>query len=187
MKRFAVAALLFAVPAQAADTLTAAMKDFYDVYQSQPDHGGGIPDATGRLHYAAVLSPRLNKLMADAAAAQARMGARAKGAGPKSAVMPVLEGDIFTSYFDGATSWQFGPCEGALSKGDVQCSVFMTHVSRAQPDHSPSKPVTWTDRVEMVTTPGGWKVDEVVYDRAFPSGNTGQLSDILAMVAATNP
>jgi hypothetical protein len=104
MKYLAAATLLFAIPAQAADSIPAATKDFYDVYQSQPDHGGGIPDATGRLRYAAVLSPRLNKLMADAAAAQARMGARVKGSGPKSAVMPVLEGDIFTSYFDGATS-----------------------------------------------------------------------------------
>jgi hypothetical protein len=182
MKRLILLLGLLAGPAQAQDAAAvAAMKGFYDVYQSQPDHGGGIPDATARLHYAAVLSPRLNKLLADAAAAQARMGARVKGAGSKSAVMPVLEGDIFTSSYDGATSWQFGPCDGSK---DIQCSVFMTHVSRAQPGHPPPKPVTWTDRVALVATPAGWKVDEIVYDRAFASGNTGRLSDMLAMVAS---
>ena len=93
----------------AADPAT-AVNAFYAVYQAQ--HPNGIPDATGRLRWSAVLTPRLNKLLVDAAGAQGRMGARIKSAGPKAAVMPGLEGDIFTSFFDGASAWKPSVCLG---------------------------------------------------------------------------
>ena len=75
------------------------MKAFYAVYAAQHVHGGGIPDATARVRYAArAVSPRLNKQLVDAAAAQARLTAKVKNAVP-----PMLEGDIFSSLFEGAT------------------------------------------------------------------------------------
>jgi hypothetical protein len=186
VKRALLVLLLLGAPSLAwgAAEPAAAVKDFYAVYQAQQGHGGGIPDATGRLRYAAVLSPRLNKLLADAAAAQARTAARIKAGGPKSAVMPVLEGDIFTSLYDGASIWQVGPCVGDPAKSQ-DCSVSLTHVPGA--GRAAEKPVHWTDHVMLVATPGGWKVDDVRYDENFAAGNTGQLTEMLGMLIASNP
>ena len=169
---------LLALPAfaQAGDAAS-AVTAFYGIYQTQPH--GGIPDATGRLRYGGALSPRLNKLLADAAASQARMAARVKSGGPKAAVMPVLEGDVFTALFEGATSWKLGQCSGDART--QRCSVALSHAG------AKDKPTNWSDTLVLVPGPGGWKLDDVVYDPNFAFGNTGRLSDVLQMVIAQNP
>jgi hypothetical protein len=180
------AALLLAGPAAAvtADDPAAAANAFYAVYGSQhaPNgnaDGGGIPDATGRLRYSAVLSPRLNKQLAQAAAVQARLTAKVKNAVP-----PVLEGDIFSSLFEGATAWTVGACR--QDGKTARCAVALTHVDSGRPGAKPQKPASWNDTLVLVDTSAGWKVDDVIYDAGFAFGNTGQLSDMLAMVVAQN-
>jgi hypothetical protein len=180
VKRLSALLLLLASPAVAQGSAATAVGAFYGVYQ-QAAHGG-VPDATGRLRYGAVLTPGLGKLLADAASAQARIGAKVKAGGPKSAVPPLqLEGDIFTSFFDGATRWKPGPC---LGDAKVQrCSVSLSHAAAKPGD----KPVNWIDTLVVVNLPAGWKVDDVVYDANFAFGNTGKLSEMLEMVKSQNP
>jgi hypothetical protein len=181
MKRALVLALLLlSPPALAADDPAIAVGSFYDVYAVQHKNGTGIPDATGRLRYGAVLSPNLNTLLNQAAAAQARLGAKVKGAVP-----PVLEGDIFTSLFEGATGWQVGECKG--DDKAARCPVALTHVDPPIKAKAAAKPANWHDVVVVVHTPAGWKVDDVIYDAGFAFGNTGRLSDMLKMVVASNP
>jgi hypothetical protein len=151
---------------------------FYDVYNTQRAQGGGIPDATVRLRFQPVLSPRLNKQLADAAAAQAKLTAKVHNAVP-----PVLEGDIFSSLFEGASAWKVGACQ--TSAKTASCSVALSYVPPAAA--SKSKPANWNDTVLLVNTPQGWKVDDVVYDAGFAFGNTGRLSEMLGMVIASNP
>jgi len=177
MRRLILAFLLLAAPALAAGDPTAAVSAFYDVYNGQRAEGGGIPDATGRLRYQPVLSPRLNKQLTDAAQAQARLTAKVKNAVP-----PVLEGDIFSSLFEGASAWKVGACQGDTKT--ARCTVSLSY---APPAGSRAKPANWADTFLLVNTPQGWKVDDVVYDAAFAFGNTGQLSGMLAMVIASNP
>ena len=119
----ALALLLLTSPAlaQGAGDPAAAANAFYTVYQGQVRQGGGIPDATGRLRYSAVLTPRLNQQIADAARAQARLTAKVKNAVP-----PMLEGDIFSSLFEGATAWKVGAC--SVSGATARCPVALTHV-----------------------------------------------------------
>src|SRR5947208_9242041 len=99
------ALMTLALPARADDPVS-AVNAFYAVYKAQ--HAGGIPDATVRLRYSSVLSPRLNKQLAAADAAQGRLTAKVKNAVP-----PMLEGDIFSSLFEGATGWKAGACQVA--------------------------------------------------------------------------
>jgi hypothetical protein len=185
MKHLLLAALLLAsgfsavrADVPAANDPASAANAFYAVYGVQHAQGEGIPDATGRLRYSAVLSPRLNKQLMTAAAAQARLSAKVKNAVP-----PMLEGDIFSSLFEGATAWKVGACQGDAKA--ARCPVALTHV--AAPDQKPEKPVNWNDTLLLVNTPQGWKVDDVIYDAGFVFGNTGRLSGMLAMVVATNP
>jgi hypothetical protein len=180
MKAVLLAVLLLATPAFGAADPAAAVNDFYAVYNGQRATGGGIPDATVRLRYSPVLSPRLNKQLLDAATAQARLTAKVKNAVP-----PMLEGDIFSSLFEGATGWKVGACQGDAKT--ARCPVALTHVVAQAAGQKPEKPANWNDTVLLVNTPQGWKVDDVVYDAGFAFGNTGQLSGMLAMVIASNP
>ncbi len=181
MKRILFVLLLMTLPAHAADDPATAANEFYAVYKSQP--AGGIPDATGRLRYSPVLSPRLNKQLAAAAAAQARLTAKVRNAVP-----PMLEGDIFSSLFEGATAWKVGACQIDSNKGDAKtarCPVALTYAPPPAP--KAPKPANWNDTLLLANTPQGWKVDDVIYDAGFAFGNTGRLSSMLQMVVAANP
>ena len=178
MRRLVLALLLAASPALAAGEPDQAVSAFYDVYNGQRAQSGGIPDATVRLRFQPVLSPRLNKQLSDAASAQARLTAKVKNAVP-----PMLEGDIFSSLFEGATGWKVGACQ--TSAKTARCPVALSYAP--PPAATRAKPANWMDTVVLVNTPQGWKVDDVVYDAGFAFGNTGRLSDMLAMVIASNP
>jgi hypothetical protein len=185
MKRLVILLALLAAPAHAADVNSqegpaGAANAFYAVYAAQHAQGGGIPDATGRLRYSTVLTPRLNKQITDAAAAQARLSARVK-----NAVAPMLEGDSFTSLFEGATAWKVGAC--TVSGQAARCPVALTHDVAPAPGRKPEKPAHWNDVLVLANTPAGWKVDDVAYDAGFAFGNTGRLSSMLAMVTTALP
>jgi hypothetical protein len=182
MKWFLTAVLLFAAPAAAlaqADDPAAAVNAFYAVYSGQHAQGLGIPDATVRLRLQPMLSPRLNKQLITAAAAQARLTAKVKNAVP-----PVLEGDIFSSLFEGPTAWKVGSCQ--QKDKTARCSVALSYAPPATAGGK-AKPANWTDTMVLAATPQGWKVDDVVYDASFAFGNTGRLSEMLNMVIASNP
>lgn len=163
----------------------AAANAFYAVYGAQQAQtGGGIPDATGRLRYSAVVSPRLNKQLMDAAAAQRRLSAKMKNVVP-----PMLEGDIFSSLFEGATGWKVGACQ-VSNQGDgkaARCTVALSYAPPPGAGGKAVKPANWNDTLVLAHTPQGWKVDDVVYDAGFAFGNTGRLSGMLQMVIAANP
>jgi hypothetical protein len=181
VRRAFAALFLLASPvfAQSADP-AAAVNAFYAVYAGQPAQGGGIPDATSRLRYSSVLSLRLNKQLLEAARAQDKLTAKVHNAVP-----PMLEGDIFTSLFEGATAWKVGACAGDAKV--QRCTVTLTHAEAAAAGRKPEKPANWSDTVVAVNTPTGWKVDDVVYDANFAFGNTGRLSQMLQMVVSQNP
>ena len=173
-------ALSSPVLAQAPDPAAAA-NAFYAVYGAQhAQTGGGIPDATGRLRYSAVVSPRLNKQLADAAAAQRRLTIKMKNVVP-----PMLEGDIFSSLFEGATAWKVGACQG--DGKTARCPVALTYAPPPGAGGKAAKPANWSDTLLLTNTPQGWKVDDVLYDAGFAFGNTGRLTSMLQMVIAANP
>jgi hypothetical protein len=163
--------LLLAGPARA-DDMSAAATAFYNIYLALP-RGGGLPDAAGRARYAPLLSPRLNGLIGDAAAAETRFHTRNKDA------PPLIEGDLFSSLFEGATSLRLGACAGDAKSG--HCSVALHRQDPGQ------KPADWTDEVELVNTASGWKVDDIAYKAGFAFGNQGLLSQTLKMILATAP
>ena len=155
--------------AEDATAMAAAANAFYAAYGALP-HSGGIPDATARVRYAPLLSPRLNLLISQAAAAETRFQAKVKDS------PPLIEGDLFTSLFEGATSVKLGACSGDAKAG--RCSATLTHSELKQ------KPVSWNDTLLLVNTPAGWKVDDIAYNAGFQFGNTGLLTDTLKMAIA---
>ena len=162
---FLLLAFLAAAPARAEDAMTAEANAFY-AGTARASTGGGIPDAATRARLQPLLSPALNRLLADAAAAEARFHARNKDS------PPLIEGDIFSSLFEGPTSFKVGVCRG--DDKTAHCGATLTHLDPGQ------KPVTWVDTLKLVND-GGWKIDDVAYDANFAFGNDGTLSDMLKM------
>jgi hypothetical protein len=175
MKALALMGLLSALmplPVAAQTTPDAAASGFLSVYGGfHPSDG--IPDARARAGLQPYLSPALNKLLADAAGAQARFSAKMKDS------PPLIEGDLFTSMFEGATQRKLGAC--SLSGNQARCPVAFTHMA------ANAKPANWTDSLLLVNTAQGWRLDDIAYGGGFQFGNTGRLSDTLKTVTSEAP
>ena len=168
----ALALLLFASPLAAEADVTSAAAGFLGAYGSfHPS--SGIPDAAGRTKLAPYLSPALNKMLADGAAAEARFAAKFKNS------PPLIEGDLFSSMFEGATAWKLGAC--SVNGAAARCPVAFTHAEAGHP------PVTWTDTLLLGNTGAGWRVDDIAYGAGFQFGNTGKLTDTLKTVLREAP
>jgi hypothetical protein len=126
----------------------------------------GIPDAAARTRLRPMITPALDKLMADAASAESRFMSANKGA------PPLMEGDIFASLFEGATSFAVGDCDATAGR----CTVALTY------DDKSGKPTRWTDTLYLLNTAAGWRVDDIGYGGTWAFANKGRLSDTLKQV-----
>lgn len=159
-----LAAAWCAAAACAAPSLTATAEGFYGVY-SVLHPLSGIPDKAARARYAPYLSPDLLRLLDRAAAVQSDFAKGLKGA------PPIIEGDIFTSMFDGATAERVTGCKDDGKSGT--CSVDLSYDDKHHP------PVRWTDTLYLVLTPQGWRIDDVGYGGSGQFSNKGRLTATL--------
>lgn len=154
------------------DAMEKATEGFYKVY-STFHPSDGIPDDAARAKYAPYISPQLNALFADAHAAEAKFLAANKD------TPPLIEGDLITSNFEGATSFKVAMCMGDARTG--HCAVAMTYAD-ADPKN---KPVHWTDTAVLVNTPQGWRVDDIAYGGDWDFSNKGRMSETLKVAIKT--
>ena len=144
--------------------MAAAANGFYSVYKTfHPSDG--VPSPADRAKYAPFLSRALETLLADANAAEARF-AKANKDSP-----PLVEGDLFTSMFEGATSVQVGTCSGDARSG--RCTVNLEYAEAG------GKPTDWSDTVYLVNSQAGWRVDDIEYGGNWAFGNKGRLRETL--------
>lgn len=167
-------ALLAGISAAAAEPASypagaaAAANGFYSVYATfHPSDG--IPDARARAELAPFLSPALEQLLIEGEAAEQRFAKLTKHMSP-----PLIEGDLFTSNFEGATAWHVGACE--VAAGAAHCQVALGYRSGARED---AKPVNWTDMIYLLHTQAGWRVDDIAYGASWALGNKGTLTSTL--------
>ena len=153
----------------AADSPDKAAEGFYAAY-STFHPSDGIPDATGRAKYAPFISAALDKLLADGNAAEIKF----KKANKDSP--PLIEGDLFTSMFEGATSYKVGACK--LSGAQASCAVGLVYDDKKDP------PIRWTDTVYLTKTKVGWRVDDIGYGGSWEYANKGRLGATLRQVIA---
>jgi hypothetical protein len=168
--------VLPAVPAIAraadeAEALDRAASGFYGVYLTLHP-SDGIPDAKLRARFAPFVSPALEQLFAEGDAAEDRYAKATRHQSP-----PLVEGDLFTPNFEGATAARIGACKADDAGG--QCSVSLTY------DDGKDKPLRWTDTVYLVRTASGWRVDDIAYGGSWDFGNKGRLTRTLRDAIAT--
>jgi hypothetical protein len=161
-------ALALVQPALADDAsdMNAAANGFYGVYRTfHPSDG--VPEDGDRVKYEPFISPALDALLKQAGDAEVRF-AKANKDSP-----PLIEGDLFSSLFEGATTVSLGPCTADKGARTGKCVANLVY---ADPG---SKPTNWNDTLLLVRTPGGWKVDDIVYGGSWAFGNKGKLSETL--------
>jgi len=141
---------------------------FYAAY-STFHPSDGIPDAKGRAKYAPFLSPALETLLVQASEAEQKF-ARANKGSP-----PLIEGDLFTSNFEGATSFTVGACKGDAKS--ARCIVALTYDDSK--DSPKDKPLNWNDTVYLVAAPSGWRVNDIGYGGSWDFGNKGRMSETI--------
>ena len=157
-------------PAYASDSadVSAAANGFYGVYASfRPSDG--IPDARARAKLEPYISPALDGLLIDGETAERHFAGVTRNMSP-----PLIEGDLFTSNFEGATAWHVGTCVAAGVA--AHCTVTFGYRSNAKED---ARPMNWTDTVYLVRTGDGWRVDDIGYGATWTFGNKGRLKDTL--------
>lgn len=172
---FILVLLLAAFPAhaQSADRDAGAAAASFATTTLAPPRTGGIPAPAARARLQPLLSDRLNALITQAAGAEARFRTANKFA------PPLLEGDLFSSLFEGPTSFRPGACTGTAAAQRCRMQFRRPPAANAR---GPARPAEWGDDLLLVNEAGSWKVDDVDYRGGFAFGNTGLLSQTLAMV-----
>jgi hypothetical protein len=146
---------------------TAAAEGSYAAYSSfHPSDG--IPDAKTRAKLEPFISPSLDNLLIASETAERHFAAATKNMSP-----PLIEGDLFTSNFEGATALHVGACE--IDAKGAHCAVALGY--RGGPEDA--KPVNWTDTVYLLRMADGWKVDDIGYGATWDFGNKGRLKETL--------
>src|SRR5215831_5681911 len=154
----------------AAADVERAVRAFYKVYLKLGV--GGVPARSQQTQFAPVISPALASLLRDARRAEEAHRRRTKNQEP-----PLVEGDLFTSLFEGAHAYAIAGC--ALSATTAECAVTLTYVE----PHDASK-YTWTDHVLCVRTRGRWVVNDIAFGGGWDFARKGHLTDTLRAVAA---
>ncbi len=141
------------------------VKGLYSVYMEIKPIG--IPDDVNLAKLSPYLSPKLTTLLKSADDAEKKYKAATKGEAP-----PMVEGDIFTSLFEGANSYRVATCE---EKGDeASCIVNFQYSGRGD-----GEDVRWKDTVYLVRSGGGWLVDDVGYGGDWDFAQKGRLTGLL--------
>lgn len=133
----------------------------------------GLPNATQAAALAPHLSPRLNGLLHDALAGQQAYKARYPSDKP-----PMIDGDIFSSLFEGASSGEID----TVVKAEGHVTV---RVKYSYNDPETRKVIeTWPDRFLLVRDGSRWLIDDLEYLGGWDFAPRGRLSAALAETAA---
>ena len=154
----------------AGDTPQSTVTGLYNAYMKLKTRG--IPSAKELAEYKPYITPELAALLKSADDAEIKYKTDTKGEVP-----PLVEGDIFTSLFEGADSFKVLSCE---EKGAAaSCSVEFKNTNPGD-----GKTFTWKDSPALVKGKSGWLVSDIEYkgdwDFAVKGNMTGMLKGVIS-------
>ena len=150
-------------PAPAAQSPEAAVVDFLTMHQRLGN--SGLPDAGAMNAYDAFLCPSLGDALRGARVRQEQFKASNPGEKP-----PLVEGDLFSSLFEGPDSYS-----AAASKIDGARALVTMDLGHGEG----SAATRWQDTVSLELDDGIWCISDVQYGGKWPFANQGRLSDSL--------
>ena len=160
----ALCALAAAPPAASPE---GTVNTFYSTYWALKI-SGGVPDSKARGMLEPYLSASLTAELAKAEKAELRYAQRTKNHVP-----PLIEGDLFTSLFEGATGLDEVRC--ATEAKTARCTAALRY-----DDPSSKEIVRWSDGLDLIATDGGWRVDDISYGGTWEFMHKGRLREVLA-------
>ena len=138
-----------------------AVQAFYQVYLEVKT--SGVPTEKERARFAPHLSAQLQELLQGAAEAERSYAKATRGQVP-----PLVEGDLFTSLFEGADAFRVVSCQSQAGQG--VCLVELTYI-----DPGDKSSFRWQDKVYLVKSPHGWVVDDLEFLGDWPFMYKGRL------------
>jgi hypothetical protein len=142
---------------------------FYNLYLKT--HPAGVPNDRLREQLQPLISAELSDLLNDAAVAEAQYAKETKGQSP-----PLVEGDLFTSLFEGAEMYTLGPCK--VEADAASCAVDLSYT-----DKRDNSKTAWQDRIYLSREEGKWAVDDIEFLGTWEFMHKGKLKDLLRQVA----
>jgi hypothetical protein len=143
-------------------------EEFYEAYRKvEPS---GVPTGKDLARYRPVVSRDLFALLERAGAAEEAYAKKTKNESP-----PLVEGDLFTSLFEGASRYHVEDCQAGTKAGT--CHAALTYV-----DPSGGKSQEWRDTLYLVREDGGWRVNDIEYGGTWEFMHKGRLVDVLESV-----
>jgi hypothetical protein len=152
----------------AGEKMEGTVSGFYNVYIKLKTRG--IPTAKELEKYKPYITPELASLLKSADDAEIKYKEDTKGDVP-----PLVEGDIFTSLFEGADSFKVLSCEAKDAKGS--CSVEFKNNSAGD-----AKTFTWKDGIMLVKDKSGWLISDIQYKGDWDFAVKGTLTEMLNSV-----
>ena len=149
-----------APPAQSPE---AAVVDFLTMHQRLGN--SGLPDAASMNAYSAFLCPPLASGLRDARVRQEQFRASKPDEKP-----PLVEGDLFSSLFEGPDSYSAAEAKIDGSRATVTMDLRHGEGSGA---------TRWQDTMVLEVDDGIWCIADVQYGGTWPFANSGRLSEML--------
>jgi hypothetical protein len=148
--------------------LPQAVKTFYQVYlEVKPS---GVPTKKERAQFAPHISAQLQELLQGAEEVERSYAKATRGQVP-----PLVEGDLFTSLFEGAEAFRVISCQSTAGHGVCMVEFVMT-------DQRDKSSFRWQDKVYLVKSPQGWVVEDIEFLGDWPFMHKGRLQAILKKV-----
>lgn len=141
----------------------AAVVDFLTMHQRLGN--SGLPDAGSMSAYGAFLCPSLTSALRDARVRQEQFRASNPDEKP-----PLVEGDLFSSLFEGPESYSAAESKAEGSRARVKMDLRHGEGSAA---------TSWQDTVVLELDDGIWCISDVEYGGKWPFANRGRLSEML--------
>jgi len=138
---------------------------FYDVYIKVKPLG--IPGAAKLAKLSPYLAPGLVSLLTQAELTEQEYKEETKGEAP-----PLVEGDVFTSLFEGADAFQVGKCRE--KDNSAECEVGFSNTNPGD-----GKTFKWKDAVLLEKTDKGWLISDVDYKGDWDFAVKGTLTGML--------
>lgn len=146
---------------------------FYDVYIKVKPLG--IPDASKLAKLSPYLTPGLVSLLTEADVTEQKYKEETKGEVP-----PLVEGDIFTSLFEGADAFLVGKCEE--KDNTAECVVGFSNTNPGD-----GKTFKWKDAVVLEKDESGWLISDVNYKGDWDFAVKGTLTGMLKRLNTEEP
>ncbi|HWH77872.1 MAG TPA: DUF3828 domain-containing protein [Candidatus Binatus sp.] len=146
-----------------------SINGFYNLYLKL--HPFGVPNEQVQAKLNPYLSSSLRQQLKHALMAEQRYAIK-----NRNEVPPLVESDLFSSLFEGASGFKIASCE--LQEKAGACLVDFTYGG------ADKKTMRWHDRVYLIREPRGWMIDDVEYLGDWQFMHKGRLTTLLKEVIA---